>query len=58
MKTKVKIPQHSEEALRVLQDHGIFIYDYADFEDDHIVCYQRWGRGFRKDIFRECENDG
>ena len=58
MKTKIKIPQHSEEALKVLQDYGIYIYDYADFEDDHIVGYQRWGRGFRKDIIRECDNDG
>lgn len=57
-KNKVKIPFHSEEALKELHDCGIMIHDYAAYEGDYIIGYQRWGRGFRKDIIRKCDADG
>lgn len=58
MKAKIKIPEHSESMLKTLQSYGLGIYDYANYENGCIVGYQRWGRGFRKDIIEECDADG
>ena len=48
-----KIPKHNDEALKALEECGIYLYDYADYLDEdkkQIIAYQKWGRGYRKDI--------
>lgn len=30
---------------------GLAFYDHATFENGHVIGFQKWGRGFRKDIF-------
>lgn len=47
-KITVAIPEHDDEALEILNDHGIGICTYAKFEGDHIIGYQKWGRGWRR----------
>ena len=49
--TIVKIPDHDDGALEVLEDHGIHIFDFAKFlnpEKTKILAYKRCGRGFSK----------
>ena len=55
----LKIPKHSEKAMQEFHDHGIWIYDYADYDDEgNLIGYKRCGRGFRKDIGRIEELNG
>jgi hypothetical protein len=49
--TIVKIPDHDDGALEVLEDHGIHIFDFAKFlnsEKTKILAYKRCGKGFSK----------
>ena len=32
-----------------LDVHGIDIYHHAEYHDNKIIAYQKWGRGYRKD---------
>jgi hypothetical protein len=55
----MKIPKHSNEALKKLTDNGLFLYDYADFlseDKKKIIAYQKWGRGYRTDIIEIIED--
>ena len=48
-----KITKHNDEALKALEECGIYLYDYADYLDKdkkQIIAYQKWGRGYRKVI--------
>jgi hypothetical protein len=54
----MKIPKHNDEALKTLEEHGIYLYDYADYLDKdkkQIIDYQKWGRGYRKDILERID---
>lgn len=51
----VIIPEHDDKALEMLNDYGLGIYTYAKFEGNHIIGYQKWGRGWRKDIIKIVE---
>lgn len=56
----VKIPDHDDEALEVLEEWGFYIYDYAKFlnpEKTKIMAYKRWGRGFMKDVIESSNKD-
>lgn len=47
-KIKVAIPEHDDEALKLLNEWGIGICDYAKFEGNRIIGFQRWGRGWHR----------
>lgn len=40
-----------------LRAHGIGIYDHAIYKNGYIIAYQKWGRGYRKDIVRIFEDE-
>lgn len=33
-----------------LNANGIGIYHHAEYHDGTIIAFQKWGRGFRKDV--------
>lgn len=47
-KFQVSIPEHDDKALRELECCGIGVCQYAKYEGDHIIGFQRWGRGWRR----------
>ena len=49
----IPIPDHDDAALQELEEHGICICDYAKYENDHIVGYKQWGRGYTRYLFCE-----
>ena len=33
-----------------LNDHGIRIYESASYKNGKITAFQKWGKGYRKDV--------
>ena len=33
-----------------LELHGFGIYDRAEYHDGKIIAFQKWGKGYRKDV--------
>ena len=40
-----------------LSIHGIMIYDHAIYKNGNIIAYQKWGKGFRKDVIKVFDSD-